>query len=130
MRPGPFLSGRINRKAKMMNTRILSLAASLAFTFGGAALAQPAAGPMPGPAPVYSIASSAVGRWLYDLRGQRIGSVRKLEDGGRTAVIMVGSYFQIGSHEARVPAGALSVENGKAVLHDDTVQALNTVSRQ
>ena len=43
---------------------------------------------------------------------------------------MVGSYFQIGSHEARVPAGALSVVNGKAVLHDETVQALNTVSRQ
>ncbi len=113
-----------------MNIRILSLAASLAFTFGGAALAQPAVGPMPGPAPVYSIASSAVGRWLYDLKGQRIGSVRKLEDGGRTAVVMVGSYFQIGSHEARIPASALSVEDGKAVLHDDTVQALNTVSRQ
>ena len=113
-----------------MNTRMLSLAASLAFTFGGAALAQPAAGPAAGQAPIYSVASSAVGRWLYDLKGQRIGSVRKLEDGGRTAVIMVGSYFQIGSHEARVPAGALSVVNGKAVLHDETVQALNTVSRQ
>ena len=113
-----------------MNIRMLSLAASLAFTFGGAALAQPAAGPMAGQGPIYSVASSAVGRWLYDVKGQRIGSVRKLEDGGRTAVIMVGSYFQIGSHEARVPASALSVVNGKAVLQGDTVQALNTVSRQ
>ncbi len=43
---------------------------------------------------------------------------------------MVGSYFQIGSHETRVPASAVSVVDGKAVLHDDTVQALNTVSRQ
>lgn len=130
MRPGPFRLGRINRKAKTMNARMLSLAASLAFTFGGAAMAQPAAGPTPGPAPAYSIASSAVGRWLYDLKGQRIGSVRKLEDGGQTAVVMVGSYFQIGSHEARVPASALSVVDGKAVLRDDTVQALNTVGRQ
>ena len=113
-----------------MNTRILSLAASLAFTFGGAALAQPVIGPMPGPGPVYSIASSAVGRWLYDLKGQRIGSVRKLEDGGRTAVIMVGSYYQDGSHEARVPASALSVIGGNVVLQDKTVQALNTVNPQ
>jgi len=112
-----------------MNIRMLSLAASLAFTFGGAALAQPAASPAAGPA-IPSVASSAVGRWLYDLKGQRIGSVRKLEDGGRTAVIMVGSYYQIGSHEARVPASALSVVDGKAVLHDGTVQALNTVGRQ
>ncbi len=111
-----------------MNTRILSLAASLAFTLGGAALAQPAAGPA-GQAAIYSVASSAVGRWLYDLKGNKIGSVRKLEDGGRTAVIMVGSYFQIGSHEARIPAGALSVENGRTVLQGDTVQALNTASR-
>ena len=129
MRPGRLTPGRLNRK-KTMNTRTLSLAASLVFTFGGAASAQPAVGPMPGLASVYSIASSAVGRWLYDLKGQRIGSVRKLEDSGRTAVIMIGSYYQIGSHEARVPASALSVVDGKAVLHDDTVQALNTVSRQ
>ena len=130
MRPGLFSPGRGNGKVKTMNTRMLSLIASVAFTFGGAALAQPAASPAAGQAVIYSVASSAVGRWLYDLKGQRIGSVRKLEDGGRTAVIMVGSYFQIGSHEARVPASALSVVDGKAVLHDDTVQALNTVGRQ
>ena len=113
-----------------MNARILSLGASLAFTLGGAVLAQPAANPAVGQAAVYSAASSAVGRWLYDLKGNRIGSVRKLEDGGRTAVIMVGSYFQPGSHEARVPASALSMVDGKAVLGGDTVQALNTVRRQ
>ncbi len=113
-----------------MNTRILSLAASLAFTLGGAALAQPVAGPAAGQAAIYSVASSAVGRWLYDLKGNKIGSVRKLEDGGRTAVIMVGSYFQPGSHEARVPAGALSMADGKVVLRGDTAEALNTVSRQ
>lgn len=109
-----------------MNTRILSLAASLVFTLGGVALAQPAANS----AAVYSAASSAVGRWLYDLKGNRIGSVRKLEDGGRTAVLMVGSYFQPGSHEARVPASALSMVDGKAVLRGDTVEALNSVNRR
>ncbi len=114
----------------MMDTRILSLAASLAFTLGGAALAQPAASPAADQAGIYSVATSAVGRWLYDLKGNRIGSVRKLEDGGRTAVIMVGSYFQPGSHEARVPAAALSMVDGKAVLGGDTVEALNTVSRR
>ena len=113
-----------------MNIRMLNLAASLAFTFGGAALGQPAAGPATGQAPLYSAASSAAGRWLYDLKGQRIGSVRKFEDGGRTAVIMVGSYFEIGSHEARVPASEVSVVDGKPVLRSGTVQALNTVSRQ
>ncbi len=112
-----------------MNTRMLSLIASIAFTFGGAALAQPAIGPMPGPTASYSIASSAVGRWLYDLKGNRIGSVRKLEDGGRTAVIMVGSYFQEGSHEARVPASALSVVGGNTVLAGDAAQALSMASR-
>ena len=112
-----------------MNTRILSLAASLAFTLGGAALAQPAASRATSQAAVYSAASSVVGRWLYDLKGNRIGSVRSLADGGRTAVIMVGSYFQDGSHEARVPASALSTLNGKAVLHDDAVQSLNLASR-
>ncbi len=112
-----------------MNTRILSLAASLAFTFGGAALAQPAVSTATGQAAAYSVASSAVGRWLYDLKGNRIGSVRKLEDGGRTAVVMVGSYFQDGSHEARVPASALSVADGRTVLRGDTALALNTAGR-
>lgn len=112
-----------------MNTRILSLAASLAFTLGGAALAQPAASTVGGQAAAYSVASSAVGRWLYDLKGNRIGSIRKLEDGGRTVVVMVGSYFQDGSHEARVPASALWVADGRTVLRGDTALALNTAGR-
>ncbi len=43
---------------------------------------------------------------------------------------MVGSYFQPGSHEARVPASALSMVDGKAVLRGDTVEALNSVNRR
>jgi len=107
-----------------MNTRILSLAASLALSVGGAAMAQAPAGSNS----TYSVASSAVGRWLYDLKGDKIGSVRSLTDDGRTAVIMVGSYFQPGSHQATVPASALSLVNGNVTLRTETVQALNVVS--
>ena len=113
-----------------MNTRILSLAASLAMSIGGTALAQTAYNSPTNNAQVYSAASSAVGRWLYDLQGNTIGSVRSLTDDGRTAVIMVGSYFQQGSHEARVPSADLSIVDGKVTLQAGTVQALNTVSRR
>lgn len=113
-----------------MNTRILSLAASLALSIGGSAMAQTASSLTANHAEIYSAASSPVGRWLYDLKGNTIGSVRSLTEDGRTAVIMVGSYFQDGSHEARVPVGALSVVNGKVTLQTETVQALNTVRRR
>ena len=113
-----------------MNTRILSLAASLAMSISGTALAQTAYNSTSNHAQLYSVASSAVGRWLYDLQGNIIGSVRSLTDDGRTAIIMVGSYFQAGSHEARVPSENLSIVNGKITLQSGTVQALNTVSRR
>ena len=108
-----------------MNTRILSLAASLAWSVGGAAMAQVPGGPV---AP-YAVASSAVGRWIYDLQGHKFGSVRRLSADGRTALIMVGSYFQSGSHEATVPATALSVVNGNVTLRTGTADALSTASR-
>ncbi len=108
-----------------MNIRILSLAASLALSFAGAALAQPSARPAPEPAAT-SIASNAVGQWLYDARGNVIGSVRSLSSDGQTAVIMVGSYFQPGSHLDTVHASSLTMVNGKVMLRNETVQALNT----
>lgn len=113
-----------------MNTRILSLAASLAMSVSGVAIAQTAYNSTANHAEIYSVASSAVGRWIYDLQGNIIGSVRSLTDDGRTAVIMVGSYFQPGSHEAQVPNADLSIVNGKVTLQAGTVQALNTVSRR
>ncbi len=108
-----------------MNTRLLSLAAALALSVSSgavnsAAMAQAASS---------SVAASAVGRWLYDAQGNNIGSVRGLADGGRTAVIMVGSYFRPGSYEARVPASALSVADGKVTLQTETMQALNARPR-
>ncbi len=106
-----------------MNTRFLGLAASLALSIGGAAMAQ---GPV-GPVSPYAVASSAVGRWIYDLQGNKIGSVRRLSGDGRTAEIMVGSYFQPGSHEATVPVSALSVVHGNVTLRNQTAEASNTV---
>jgi hypothetical protein len=108
-----------------MNIRTLSLAASLALALGGAALAQSSTGPVTQPLAA-STASSAVGHWLYDTRGNIIGSVRSLTNEGQTAVIMVGSYFQPGSHLDTVRASSLTMVDGKVMLKNETVQALNT----
>lgn len=83
-----------------------------------------------GPGSPYAVASSPVGRWLYDLQGNKIGSVRRLSGDGRTAEIMVGSYFQAGSHAATVPATALSVVDGNVTLRTGVAEALNTVPRK
>lgn len=108
-----------------MNVRILSLAALLALSFGGAALAQPSVGPVTEPA-VASVVSNAAGHWLYDSRGNVIGSVRSFTNEGQTAVIMVGTYFQPGSHLDTVRTSSLIMVNGKVTLRNETVQALNT----
>ena len=114
-----------------MKTTLLAAAAALSLV---AATAQAASAggagdgdPFPFHAP--AVAASAAGRWLYDAQGNTIGSVRGLADGGRTAVIMVGSYFRPGSYEARVPASALSVVDGKVTLRTETIQALNAGPR-
>ena len=69
---------------------------------------------------------AAVGRWLYDPQGDLIGSVRALADSGQTAVIMIGSYFQPGSHEARVPVCKITVAtNGRVTVRREIIDALN-----
>jgi hypothetical protein len=107
-----------------MNIRPLSLAAALAF-IGNGAMAQNTAYSADSQAGAPFAAATAVGRWLHDPRGNIIGSVRALADDGQTAVIMVGAYFEPGSHEARVPARALSLADGKVTLQAETVEALN-----
>ncbi len=111
----------------MMNTRFAVLAAALALSSTGAAMAQPAAGP------AYVAASpvteSAVGKWIRDPQGNIVGSVRSLRSDGGTAEIMVGSYFQNGSHVAMVPLSALSVVDGRVVLRPDSLVALNAPRR-
>ena len=112
-----------------MNTRRLSLTAALVLSVSSGAMAQTAAEIAAGQAVSPSFLASTVGHWLYDPQGNTIGSVRGLADGGRIAVIMVGSYFRPGSYEAQVPASALSVVDGKVTLQAETIQALNARSR-
>ena len=112
-----------------MRTILLTVVAALLLSVSGGAMAEPAADPAATEAAVPFVATNAVGRWLHDPQGNTIGSVRGLADGGRTAVVMIGSYFRPGSYEARVPASALSVVNGKVTLQIETIQALNIQSR-
>ena len=69
-------------------------------------------------------AASAVGDWLHDTRGDIIGSVKAVTDGGRTAVIALGIYFRDHVRLVRVPAEAISIEGGRAVLRPEVLQAV------
>ncbi len=110
---------------KTLSLATIAVAASLALA--GAAMAQPVPTRAADPAALSaSAAQQAVGHWLHDAQGNTIGSVRALADGGRSAVLMLGSYFQPGNHEMTVPARRLSIVDGKAVLQTETVAALNT----
>lgn len=112
-----------------MSTRLLSIITALVLSISSGAMAQGAADPVAGQAASPTAAASAVGHWLHDPQGNTIGSVRGLTDGGRTAVVMVGSYFRPGSYEARIPASALSIVDGKVTLRTETVQALAAQAR-
>lgn len=76
-------------------------------------------------APVLDAALAAsVGRWLYDDRGEIVGSVKSLSPDGRTAVVVLGVYFHSSVRLVEVPAGALRVVDGKTTLRAETLQAL------
>ena len=111
-----------------MNAPRSSLAA-LSLLIAGGAMAQTTSGlavyPTEAQAAATLLAARTVGHWLYDAQGNIIGSVRGLANDGRTAVIMLGSYFQPGSHEARVPTGALSIVDGRATLQAEPTERLN-----
>ncbi len=113
-----------------MNMRLFSLATSLLLSIGGGAMAQAATNPDANQAAAPSLPSSAAGRWLHDSQGNVIGSVRSLTDDGGTAVIMVGSYFQPGSYQAKIPSSSLYILDGKVTLRPATVDALNTAARR
>ncbi len=108
-----------------MNTHLLSLTALLAVSTSGGAMAQALVVPAVIQATVSSVAANAVGHWLYGPQGNIIGSVRSLAADGQTAIIMVGSYTESGSHEARIPTRALSMVNGKVTLRTGTAEALS-----
>ena len=81
------------------------------------------------PAATPSVASVA-GRWLHDSQGNVIGSVRGPADGGRTAVLVIGSYFRPGSHEIRVPASELSIADGQVTLRPEISEAMNAMPQR
>lgn len=103
----------------------LSLSAGQVF-----AAAKGSDGPFQNQPGASSVSASAVGRWIYDSQGNIVGSVRNLTKDGRTAVIMVGSYFEPGSHEARVSTNELSIVNGRVILRTGTAEALNVADRR
>lgn len=113
-----------------MNTRHVSLAAALVFAASGGAMAQIAVVPAANQAAAPFDASNAAGHWLHDRQGKTIGSVRALSDDGQSAEIMVGSYFQPGSHVVRIPRSALAIVGGKVTLRSETAEALNTAPRR
>ncbi len=116
----------------LASLRSASLAVALILSSGGTALAQAVAGPAgaaAADAAASSLPASVVGKWIRDPQGNIFGSVRSLTADGRTAEIMVGSYFQNGSHVATVPSSALSVVDGRVVLRTETLMALNAPHR-
>ena len=105
-----------------MIARFLGALALLTVSAGPGAIAQV----LPGAAPSGCATGDAVGRWLHDPQGAKIGSVRALTDGGRSVVIMVGFYFQLNLHEAVVPACEITVAaDGRVTLRRGAVEALN-----
>ena len=107
----------------------LSALAALALTgVNGAASAEPmaqSAPPLERPA-----GPSAAGRWLHDEQGNVIGSVRSFADGGQTAILMIGSYFEQGSHLAVAPASSLYVAAGQVRLRTSTAGGMNLFARR
>ena len=116
----------------MMTIRFAILAAAVALSSNAAAMAQPAAGSAhvaASPGAEAPVTASAVGMWIRDPQGNIVGSVRSLRGGAGTAEILVGSYFQNGSHVATVPLSTLSLVDGRVVLRTDSLMALNAPRR-
>ena len=124
--PSALLLLPASMKANIMNIGIIRVVATLTVVASSGALLQASSASTLEAAVTRSVAIGSVGKWLHDTQGTTIGSVRRLTDGGRTAMIIVGSYFQPGSHEERVPARMLSMVDGKVTLQTGTMQALNS----
>lgn len=104
-----------------MNIPALSLAAVLTLGAGGSAWAGALSD-----RPRTPDDRDAIGHWIYDASGNILGSVRGLTDDGRTALVMVGAYFQPGSHLVAIPADQLVTRpNGRVALRSETLMALD-----
>ncbi len=88
--------------------RRLALSAAVGLALGAPALAQ-------------NVGAAQVGDWVYSAQGEKIGSVRAV--GPEGVQIMVGAYFQPGSHAETVPARAFRVVDGRVVLQPEISQA-------
>ncbi len=107
-----------------MNTRLLSIPGAAILALAAApALAQP----IPAAASSRVSPASPAGHWLHDGRGRIVGSVRSISPDGRTATVVLGVYTLDNLRVIDVPAGALSVVDGKVTLRRETAEALNTV---
>ena len=102
----------------------------------GAAILALAAAPAPAPAqqrlttaaaPSAAI-TAAVGHWLYDDRGEIVGSVKSVSADGRTATIVLGVYTLDDVRVVEVPVDVLSVVDGRVTLRTETAQALLSAS--
>ena len=108
---------------------LVSAGASLAASTGDTA--QSAAFPKSSVAGAGTPAGpGAAGRWLHDEQGRVIGSVRGFTDDGRTAILMIGSYFEFGSHVATVPASDLYIAGGQVRLRTRNASATDTLARR
>lgn len=105
-----ILVSQLLRKTFMNFVRKFALSALVSLAFIPPALAQNMAP-----------ASTLVGQWVYSPGGDKIGSVRAVGPAG--VELMVGGYFQPGSHVETVPVRALSLADGRVILQPDTLQA-------
>ena len=102
------------------------LAGAAVLTLVGAAptLAQQ----RPAAAPPRAVAATTAGHWLYDDRGEIVGSVKSISADGRTATIVLGIYKLDVVRVVDIPADALSVVDGRATLRAGTMAALSARS--
>lgn len=113
------------RTALLMPAAALLALTGVRLAAGAGTTAQATGSPATAPA-----IASVAGHWLHDSQGNVIGGVQGSADGGRTAVLMIGSYFQPGSHEIRVPASQLSVASGQVRPRPEISEALNVLPQR
>ena len=110
-----------------MNANPLTLATVVVVPLAVAGTAVPAQQARPAAAPPRT-AAAAVGHWLYDDRGEIVGSIKSVSADGRTATIVLGIYKLDVVRVVEVPADALSIVDGRATLRAGTMAALGARS--
>jgi len=65
-----------------------------------------------------TVPAGAVGSWVYDANGGRLGRLSSLTDHGHKAIVMVGS------HPVGIPSDQLQIVNGRLTAKPDGAVAL------